>query len=224
MLHKPKTLQLSVKTIFIYIYSAVFLVLVYSRGNAQEQRPGEGFVAPGKHPESRYLEVWRNSPFELEAAPEKAVAQTAEKPSNDYFLAGVMKRGGEYIAYIQNRKTGSVTKATSGTVDGSGFVLKSVTPGGNPGEYVAEVEYQGKTLTLGYDRSTKAKPASISKTGTAAASTVKRDSSKAADFNPAKLALEKARKEAKARALAANRGKSKGEAPHNRKRKILIPR
>lgn len=198
--------------------SVVLILLFLSFGIKASSQ--ETFVPPKREPKSRYLTIWENSPFELEATPEKIIAQPATVPPNDYFLAGVIKRGETYIAYIQNRKTGAVVKATD-VANPSGFVLKEVIKGNTPGEFEAKVERHGQPLTLSYDRATVA--ASVSSTSRANPKTTR---STQADFNPAKLALEKARqKAAEAKAEREAKGATKS-APNSsaRKRTIFVPK
>ena len=52
------------------IYVILPVVMLLSSGWGDN---GVGFSPPVQHPKSRYLEIWKNSPFELEAAPEKVV-------------------------------------------------------------------------------------------------------------------------------------------------------
>lgn len=190
-----------------------------------QQSNSPAFQPPQHRPESRYLKIWENSPFELEAAPEPVIAQTTQS-QEDFTLAGVIKKGEEYVVYIQNRRTSEVSKATR-TPGSSEFIVKQVTPG-DSGEYAAVVEYRGRTLTLTYDRqamTTSRPPPQPSSTSTSSADSP----SPQADFNPAQLALEKARKEAAARNQRnQSSAKAKGEANQaqsegSRRRTIFVP-
>ena len=137
-----------------------------------------------------------------------------------------MRRGENDIAYIQNRRTGAVVKAAA-RPNASGFVLKELSPGDTPGEYVAKVERQGELLTLTYDRGVAKAAAPSKPRGKGPSSPAGQSSSKPKpDFNPAQLALEKAREQAaKARdAKSQSKGEtSKGKAANNRKRTIFVP-
>ena len=205
--------------------TTLLLLLLTTLATAQEP-----FQPPKNYPESRYTKVWKNSPFELEAAPETVIAETKQQP-NDLTLAGVMKKGEDYIVYVQHKKTKEVTKATTepGT---SGILLKNVIPGSTPGDYQVEIEHQGRLVTLSYDRATLASvsPRTLYRSGNNRPSNPRKPTSAdKADFNPAKLALEKARQAAAARAVQTpNNGKDqpngKAKASGSRRRTIFVPK
>ncbi|MDF1814841.1 MAG: hypothetical protein P1V20_21740 [Verrucomicrobiales bacterium] len=185
-----------------------------------QEEDSELFTPPIRHPQGRYSDIWENSPFELEAAPQPVIEQTKEIPKNDYFLAGVIKKGEEYVAYVQNRKTNAVTKVTA-TANPEGFLLKEVIPGESPGEFIAKVEKQGQPLTLSYDRKSAAAPARPPSSTAGANPTLP-----GTPYNPAKLALEKARQKAlEARKRAGEKGKAQEPSKVNtRKRTIFVPK
>lgn len=112
----------------------------------------EDSLLPVVPPMSRYEEIWKNSPFELEAAPD--VVSTAKQSfAKDYALSGMLKQGDETVVYIINRKTKETHKVTKDGGGEGGFKLLSLEGASNNVRDVeATIEKGGEEARLTYDK------------------------------------------------------------------------
>ena len=102
-------------------------------------------------PVSRYEEIWQNSPFELEAAPD-VVTTVKESFAKDYALSGMLKDGENVVVYMINRKTRDTVKVTREGGEG-GFRLVSLQgESNNVRDVEATIEKDGEEARITYDK------------------------------------------------------------------------
>jgi len=125
-----------------------------------EEATAQEPLLPKVPPVGRYESIWKNSPFELEAAPDVAVTAKVSF-AKDYALSGMLKQGDETIVYIINRKTRETHKVTREGAGDSGFKLRSIQGGSsNVREIEATIEKDGEVARLTYDKTLMAAAAS----------------------------------------------------------------
>ena len=126
--------------------------------SAAPEEPGDSLL-PVVPPMSRYEEIWKNSPFELEAAPD--VVSTAKQSfAKDYALKGLYKEGDETIVYIINRKTRETHKVTKDGGGEGGFKLQSLQgTSNNVRDVEANIEKDGEVARITFDKTLMAAPA-----------------------------------------------------------------
>ena len=109
-------------------------------------------LLPVVPPVSRYEDIWKNSPFELEAAPDVA-STVKESFAKDYALSGMLKQGDETIVYIINKKTKETHRVTRDGGGEGGFKLRSLEgASNNVREVEATIEKDGEVARITYDK------------------------------------------------------------------------
>lgn len=109
----------------------------------------EEAVIPKAVPVETYLEVWENSPFQLEApAPEQAdVAFFAQ----DLVLTGVLRVGDSHILTVLDKKSGAYSQVSE-MKNSDGIRLLEVFPDQNPNLVTARIGQGDEEAKIGFDQ------------------------------------------------------------------------
>jgi len=112
---------------------------------------------PKPHLVERYVDVWRNSPFEREVV---ATVQPMQKSfERDYAVLGIIEYGEEPVVTLINKKTRQTLRVTR--EESNGFKLVDVERGSSIEELTVTVTKDGQPGLLTKDNSMKNSPAVV---------------------------------------------------------------
>ncbi|MEO0448397.1 MAG: hypothetical protein AAF191_20220 [Verrucomicrobiota bacterium] len=118
---------------------------------------------PRAYPESRYLRIWENSPFELEAPPPTVAAKSETSFAAHLHLVGVTRVKGKLVVTLHDQKAG-MTFDLYEESERNGLQLVSVESSRDPLGTRVRLAKGGREASVGYDQqllAAKNRPAQV---------------------------------------------------------------
>ena len=125
--------------------------------SAEKDQPVATDAIPKPHLVERYVDVWRNSPFQREVV---ATVQPMQKSfERDYAVLGIIEYGDEPVVTLINKKTRQTLRVTR--EESNGFKLVDVERGSSIEDLTVTVTKDGQPGLLTKDTSMKNAPAVV---------------------------------------------------------------